>query len=134
MALLLLPPPVLAEEPPPGVDPDPVLAAWQSWAQPPDAGTPPTAAALRSLADHLDQALAPLTQELRSLSAQSAVQYSEREGAWTPIAAAVCSWYAEAEAAQDGMDPVASIKAAETGAHRARRNRVTPPSILRRVA
>ena len=114
MALLLPPLPVLAEEPPPGVDPGPVRAAWRTWAQPPDAGTPTTAAALRALADHLDRALAPLTQELRSLSAQSAVQYSEREGAWTPIAAAVSSWCAEAEAAQDGLDPAASVKAAET--------------------
>jgi hypothetical protein len=134
VALLLPPLPVLAEEPPPGVDPGPARAAWQAWAQPPDAGTPATAGVLRALAGHLGQALAPLTQELRSLSAQATAQYSEREGAWTPIAAAVCSWCAQAEAAQDGMDPVASIKAAETGAHRARRNRVTSPSILRRVA
>ncbi len=113
MALLLPPPPVLAEEPPPGVDPDPVRAAWKNWAQPPDVGTSTTATALRALADHLNQALAPLTQELRSLSAQATAQYSEREDAWTPIAAAVSSWCAEAEAAQDGMEPVASIKAAE---------------------
>jgi ABC-type hemin transport system ATPase subunit len=112
-ALLQPPPPVLSEEPPPGVDLGPARAAWQSWALAPDAGTPATAAGLRALADHLSQALAPLAREVHALSAQAAARHSEREDRWAPVAAAVSSWCLDAEAAQDGMAPVASVKAAE---------------------
>ena len=114
VALLLPAPPVLAEPPPPGVDPGPLRAAWQAWAAPPDPGAPPTPAGLRALADHLDQSLAALTRELNSLSARASAEISERDDRWTPVAAAVSSWCQDAEAAQDGLAPVASIRAAET--------------------
>jgi hypothetical protein len=38
----------------------------------------------------------------------------EREDAWAPVAAAVSSWCSNPEDGQDGLAPVASIKAAET--------------------
>jgi ABC-type hemin transport system ATPase subunit len=114
MALLQPPPPVLSEEPPVGVDLGRARAAWLSWAGPPDAGAVPAAAGLRDLADHLDQALLPLAREVRALSAEAAARHAEREDAWAPVAAAVSSWCSTAEAAQDGLAPVASIKAAET--------------------
>ena len=81
---------------------------------PPDAGAVSAAAGLRDLADHLDQALPPLAREVRALSDQAAARHAEREDAWAPVAAAVSSWCSNAEAAQDGLAPVASIKAAET--------------------
>jgi hypothetical protein len=105
---------VLSEEPPVGVDLGRARAAWLSWAGPPDAGAVPAAAGLRDLADHLDQALLPLAREVRALSAEAAARHAEREDAWAPVAAAVSSWCSTAEAAQDGLAPVASIKAAET--------------------
>jgi hypothetical protein len=80
----------------------------------PDPGAPLTVAGLRALADHLEQTLSPLAAELRSLSAEANAKHSEREDAWAPVAAAVSSWCASAEEAQDGLAPVASIKAAET--------------------
>ena len=113
-ALLQPPPPVLSEEPPPGVDPGPARAAWQSWAKPagcrrlrrprPDCAPWPITSS---------QALAPLTREVRALSAQATARHSEREDRWAPVAAAVSSWCLDAEAAQDGVAPVASVKAAE---------------------
>jgi hypothetical protein len=112
-ALMQPPPSVLAEEPPPGIDTGAALAAWTSWAKPPDAGKPATAAGLRALAGHIDQALAPLTHQIRTLSAQASSEHAKRDDRWTPVAAAVSSWCAAAEAAQDGMAPVASVKAAE---------------------
>jgi hypothetical protein len=105
---------MLSEEPPMGVDPGPAPAAWLGWARPPDAGEVPPEAGLRDLADHLDQALPPLAREVRALSDQAAAQHAEREDAWAPVAAAVPSWCSNAEAAQDGLAPVASVKAAET--------------------
>jgi hypothetical protein len=69
---------------------------------------------LRALADRLEQALPPLAAELRSLSAEANAKHSEREDAWAPVAAAVSSWCVSAEEAQNGLAPVASIKAAET--------------------
>ena len=47
------------------------------------------------------------------MSAQAAARHSEREDRWAPVAAAVSSWCLDAEAAQDGVAPVASVKAAE---------------------
>jgi energy-coupling factor transporter ATP-binding protein EcfA2 len=112
-ALLQPPPPVLAEAAPPGVDPGPARAAWQNWAKPPDSGTLATAAALRALASHLDQALAPMTQHIRALSARATAEYLEREDRWAPVATAVSSWCADADAALDAAVPVTSIKAAD---------------------
>jgi recombinational DNA repair ATPase RecF len=112
-ALLQQPPPVLSEETPRGVDPAPARAAWQRWASPPAEAAPAAAEGLRALADHLDRALAPLTQAARALSAQAAEQHSERDASWNPVAAAVTSWCEAAAAAQAGLAPVASIKAAE---------------------
>jgi hypothetical protein len=77
-------------------------------------GAVPTTAGLRDLAYHLDQALPPLAREVRTLSDQAAATHAEREDAWAPVAAAVSSWCSNAETAQDGLAPVASIKAAET--------------------
>jgi ABC-type hemin transport system ATPase subunit len=114
VALLQPAPPVLSEEPPMGLDPGPARAAWLSWAGPPDAGAVPAAAGLRELADHLNQALPPLAREVRALSDQAAARHLEREDAWAPVAAAVSSWCSDAEAARDGLAPVASIRAAET--------------------
>ena len=113
-ALLQPPPPVLSEERPMGVDPGPARTAWLSWAGAPDAGAVSAAAGLRDLADHLDQALSPLAREVRALSDQAAAMHAERDDAWAPVAAAVSSWCSNSEAAQDGLAPVASIKAAET--------------------
>ena len=79
-----------------------------------DAGAVPAAAGLRDLADYLDQALPPLAREVRALSDQAAARHAEREDAWATVAAAVSSWCSNAEAAQDGLAPVASVKAAET--------------------
>ncbi len=112
-ALLHPPPPVLAEDPPPGVDPGPARAAWRSWAKPPHPGTPTTAVGLRALAGHLDQALPPLTREIRSLSARADAEHAARDDQWAPVAAAVSSWCADADAALDAALPVASIKAAD---------------------
>jgi recombinational DNA repair ATPase RecF len=112
-ALLQPPPSVLAEDPPPGVDPGPARSAWQSWAKPPDPGTPATAAGLRALAGHLDQALAPLTREIGALAERSNAEHAERDDRWAPVARAVSSWCADADAALDGAAPVASIKAAD---------------------
>jgi recombinational DNA repair ATPase RecF len=114
LALVQPSPPVLSEEPSWGVDPGPALAAWAKWAAVPDPGAPLTVAGLRALADHLEQTLSPLAAELRSLSAEANAKHSEREDAWAPVAAAVSSWCASAEEAEDNMAPVASIKAAET--------------------
>jgi len=105
---------VLAEEPPWGVDVGPAQAAWEKWAAVPDPGSSLTVAVLRAMADHLEQALPPLAAELRSLSEEANTKHAEREDAWAPVAAAVSSWCATAEDAQDGLAPVASIKAAET--------------------
>ena len=112
-ALVQPPPPVLAEEPPPGVDPGPAHTAWQDWARPLAPGTAATETALRDLADHLDRALAPLTQQIRDLSARAAAEHLKRDDRWTPVAAAVSAWCADADAAQDAALPVASIKAAD---------------------
>jgi hypothetical protein len=112
VTLLQPAPPVLSEEPP--MDLGPAQAAWLSWAGPPDAGAVPAAAGLRDLADHLGQALPLLAREVRALSDQAAARHAEREDAWAPVAAAVSSWCSQAEAAQVGLAPVASIKAAET--------------------
>jgi recombinational DNA repair ATPase RecF len=114
LALVQAPPPVLSEEAPLGVDPGPASAAWAKWAAAPDAGAPLTVAGLRALADHLEQCMPPLTEELRSLAAAANAKQAEREDAWAPIAAAVTSWCATAEAVQDGLAPVASIKDAES--------------------
>jgi ABC-type hemin transport system ATPase subunit len=114
LALVLPPPPVLSEASPSGVDPGPASAAWAKWAAVPDPGAPPTVAGLRTLADHLEQTLLPLTEELRSLSAEANAKHAERENAWAPVAVAVNSWCAAAEAAQNGLVPVASIKDAES--------------------
>jgi hypothetical protein len=46
------------------------------------------------------------------LSVQALARHSERGDAWGPVAAAVCGWCADA--AQGGLAPVDSIKAAET--------------------
>ena len=105
---------VLAEEPPWGVDVGPAQAAWEKWVAVPDRGSSLTVAVLRAMADHLEQALPPLAAELRSLSEEANTKHAEREDAWAPVAAAVSSWCATAEDAQDGLAPVASIKAAET--------------------
>jgi hypothetical protein len=106
-------PHVLAEKPPPGVDPQPAAAAWKSWVTPPDAGPAEGATGLRALAVHLDEALAPLTREIGILSSRAFAEHSEREDQWAPVAIAVSSWCEDAEAAQDGMTQVASLKAAE---------------------
>ena len=112
-ALVQPPPPVLTEEPPSGVDPGPARAAWESWAKLPDAQQATGAAGLRALAGHLEQAFAPLTREVAELSAQATAQHREREDRWTPVAAEVSSWCADATAAMDGAVPVAAMKAAE---------------------
>jgi energy-coupling factor transporter ATP-binding protein EcfA2 len=114
LALVQPVPPVLSEQPPSGVDPGPASAAWAKWAAVPDPGAPLTVAGLRALADHLEQALLPLTEELRSLSAEANAKHAEREDAWAPVATAVSSWCESAEAAQNGLAPVASIKDAES--------------------
>jgi hypothetical protein len=75
--------------------------------------TPTTAAGLRALAGHLDQALAPLTREVQALSARADAEHATRDDRWTPVAAAVSLWCADAAAALDAAAPVASIKAAD---------------------
>jgi len=114
LALVQPSPAVLAEEPAWGVDAGPALATWEKWAAVPDPGSPLTVAVLRAMADHLEQTLPPLAAELRSLSERANAKHAEREDAWAPVAAAVSSWCATAEKAQDGLASVASIKAAET--------------------
>jgi len=57
--------------------------------------------------------LEPLQAVVGVLRNQAAAIYSERQDAWSPVAAAVCGWCKEAEDAQDGLDPVPSIKDAE---------------------
>jgi AAA domain, putative AbiEii toxin, Type IV TA system len=96
------------------VDLAPAQEAWAKWAAAPDTGAPLTPAGLLTLALHLDRALPPLAEALRALSAEAEAKLAEREDAWSPVAAAVASWCADAEAAQDAQAPVPSIKSAET--------------------
>jgi recombinational DNA repair ATPase RecF len=112
VALLQPPPSALMEEPLPGVDAAPARAAWHVWASPPDSASA-TSAGLRALASHLELALEPLQAAVRTLRDQATTIYSERQDAWSPVAAAVCAWCTEAENARDGMTPVSSIKEAE---------------------
>jgi ABC-type Mn2+/Zn2+ transport system ATPase subunit len=114
LALVQPPPPVLAEDPPWGVDPGPARSAWENWAAVPEPGAPPTVTGLQALADHLDKAFPSFAADLQVLAAQAATKHAEREDTWAPVAAAVSSWCADAEAAQDGLTPVSSVKAAET--------------------
>ena len=114
-AVLIQPTPsaLLAEAPLPGVDTTAARTAWQRWASPPDARPTGGAAGLRALASHLDQALEPLTQQIGELCAQASAEAARRDDSWTPLAAEVSSWCADAAAAQEGLAPVAAIKAAE---------------------
>ncbi len=113
-ALIQPPPPVLlADAPLPGVDTTAALAAWRQWASPPDARSASGAAGLRALAGHLDQALEPLTREIGRLCAQASAEAARRDDRWAPAAAEVSSWCADAAAAQEGLAPVAAIKAAD---------------------
>ena len=112
-ALMQPPPSALAEASLPGVDPKSAMEAWKRWAGPTEPSTGPGAAGLRALADHLDQALAPLKREIQALSEQAAAALALRDELWTPVAAEVSSWCADAAVAQDGMTPVAAIKAAD---------------------
>ena len=112
-ALLQPPPPLLAEAPPPGIDPGPVRAAWEGWTNAPDAWPATGAAGLRALADHLDQAVEPITREILALSAAASAEHVERDDRWAQVAAEVSSWCAAAAVAQQGMAPVAAIKAAD---------------------
>jgi recombinational DNA repair ATPase RecF len=113
VALLQPPPPALTEAPLPGVDPAPALVAWQAWARPPDNAAAATADGLRALARHLDHALEPLQAAVGTICDQATAIYSERQDAWSPVAAAVCTWCTEAEGALDGLAPVPAIKDAE---------------------
>jgi hypothetical protein len=112
-ALLQSPPPVLAEAPPPGLDPGPVRVAWESWTNAPVAWPAAGAAGLRALAAHLDQAVQPITREVLNISAAASAEHAERDDRWAQVAAEVSSWCASAAVAQQGMAPVAAIKAAD---------------------
>jgi energy-coupling factor transporter ATP-binding protein EcfA2 len=116
LATSLIQPPaevLLAEAPLPGVDTTAARAAWQRWASPPEAASAGGAAGLRVLAGHLDQALEPFTEQLGQLVARASAEVSRRDDSWIPFAAEVSSWCADAAAAQEGLAPVAEIKAAE---------------------
>ncbi len=114
MALIQpVPPLLLAESPLPGVDTTPARVAWQRWASPLEARSAGDAAGLRALARHLGQALEPLTKQLDQLCARASVEVSRRDDSWIPLAAEVSSWCTDASAAQEGLTPVAAIKAAE---------------------
>ena len=112
LALIQSPPEVLEEPSRAGLDLEPTRQAWKKWAKRPSGAELTTAAGLRTLADHLEVAMPPLADAVKNLTAEAIRELSRREDKWTPIAAEVASWCADAEPVLAASKPVASIKKA----------------------
>ena len=76
----------------------PARDAWLSWARRPgnDLTSSP---GLRALADHLETSVVALTDTVTELSVAASAELTRRDDQWTPLAADVASWCADAELA-----------------------------------
>lgn len=112
LALIQQPPPVLgatASEAAAGLDVAPAREAWRSWAKQP-MGDLATSAGLRILAEHLEIGVIVLAEAVAELSAAAGVELAKRDDRWTPLAAEVATWCADAEPAVGGNQQVKSLK------------------------